>query len=282
MWRCEHGDGKRHQHHGGVALGDPTHIAQAIDVGRAHRDADHHGHQGSHGNLLQPGARQQDHGQQTDAREQSRQARSTAVVDVHHRLTNQGAASHSAKEGGHDVGDALTAGFNVFIGGRIGFIVKNVLGEKAFHQAHQGNSQSGGQDHAEGFKAERHTSTASTEGNTKTGQAIRKIAQTADRGDVELEPDADGREHNNRHQLRGDDPRQPWQSINDHEPQHHQTPHHRHLAAMGQQQTRSMITSLTMATTKAKLGKLRLKDQQSQGIHKSAENPLGNKAHLIG
>ena len=51
---------------------------------------------------------------------------------------------------------------------------------------------------------------------------------------------------------------------------------------MGQQQTRSMITSLTMPTTKAKLGKLRLKDQQSQGIHKSAENPLGNEAHLIG
>ena len=51
---------------------------------------------------------------------------------------------------------------------------------------------------------------------------------------------------------------------------------------MGQQQTRRMITSLTMPTAKTKLGKLGLEDQQSQGIHKSAEHPLGNKAHLIG
>ena len=51
---------------------------------------------------------------------------------------------------------------------------------------------------------------------------------------------------------------------------------------MGQQQTRRMVTSLTMPTAKTKLGKLRLKNQQSQGIHKSAEDPLGNKAHLIG
>ena len=115
--RREHGDGKRHQHHGGVALWNPTHIAQAIDIGSTHRDADHHGDQSSHWNLLQPGACQEDHGQQTDAREQCRKAGSAAVVDVHHRLTNQGAASHTAKKRRHDVGDALTAGFNIFVGG---------------------------------------------------------------------------------------------------------------------------------------------------------------------
>ena len=195
----EHGDCKGHQHHRGVALGDATQVAQTVDVSSADSDADHHGHKSRHRNLLEPGPSQQDHRQQAHPREQGGQSRAAAVVHIHHGLTHQGTTGHATEQGGNDVGDALAPGLNVFVGGGVGLVVEDVLGQEGFHQTHQRDGQGGGKHQAKGVQTEGNTTF--TKGKAEGGQTCRKGAEAADRGDVEAESHADRGQHDDGHQL---------------------------------------------------------------------------------
>ena len=115
----------------------------------------------------------------------------------------------------------------------------------------------------------------------EAGQATGQGTETADRGDIEAEAHADQRQHHDRHQLRRHNAREPRQSVNDQQPQEHQSPNNGNLPAMGEQ-GRSPMIGLSSVKIQTELGQLRLKNQQCQGIDEATEHTLRHKTHLIG
>nr|AAD47996.1 hypothetical protein H [Pseudomonas sp. R9] len=109
-------------------------VAQRIPTEGADGHHDHHCHQRSHWDLLQPVAEENHHQQQKYACGKRRQARTTAGFHVNDRLTNHRAASHTADQTRSNVGHALALALAVLVTRGVGQVVDNGRGHHRLQQ----------------------------------------------------------------------------------------------------------------------------------------------------
>src|SRR3989338_6247119 len=75
-------------------------LQQGVPAEGADADHDHHGHQGSHGNLAHPRPQEHHNDEQEDARHEGGQTPAPTGLHVDDRLPDHGATGHAADETG--------------------------------------------------------------------------------------------------------------------------------------------------------------------------------------
>ena len=83
----------------------------------------------------------------------------------------------------------MTPGLDVFVGGGVGLVVEDVLGQEGFHQTHQRDRQRRGKHHPECVEIEGDATIP--ERQAEGGESGRERPEAADGGNLEAEADAD-------------------------------------------------------------------------------------------
>ena len=174
-------------------------VAQRIPTEGADGHHDHHCHQRSHRDLLQPVAEEHHHQQQEYTCGQGGQTRTTAGFHVDDRLTNHRAAGHTADQTRSNVGHALALALAVLVAGGVGQVVDNSRGHHRLQQTDHGQRCRVREDDGQRLERQRHVRPE------KDWQRIRQFPHITDRADIQPNRHGDCGQHDDAHQWRWDE-----------------------------------------------------------------------------
>ncbi|QTK78964.1 hypothetical protein AT6N2_C1179 [Agrobacterium tumefaciens] len=162
-------------------------------------DHDHHRHQRGHGNDTHEIIQHQYEEQQERARDEGRQAATTARTDIDDGLADHGAAAHAADEGGGDIARSLPDAFPALVAARIRHVVDDLRRQQRFQQTDGGERHGIGKDDLQRLEGQWYLWQG--EYRQRGGQ----FTEIADRADIHAGEDGDTGENDDGDQRRRHD-----------------------------------------------------------------------------